>query len=212
MWFGSYRSVRMSPMVRIGMSVLKSISFDYKLEDGNYRVVSTGTYRDIQMRIEMEITPCGVLDIHYKTAGAPNGYLRESGLAFHLSDCFDRVEWYRKGYWDSYPEDAFAGNKGTVWLYRSRQVGYGERPVQPWHYDTHNYYYWADAGANCKQPLTQMAKGMKEHVYYYSLAGEGSMAICCQFVPRMPLWLVGFRRGLMRVCSCMWTTDGTIRK
>ena len=74
--------------------------------------------------------------------------------------------------WNYYPEGEFAGNEGRTSLYQSRQAAYGEQPVQAWQADTHNYYYWADAGANCKQPLTQMAKGMKENIYYYSLSTE----------------------------------------
>ena len=51
----------------------------------------------------------------------------------------------------------------------TRISGVRRRPKQPWQMDTHNYYYWADAGANCDRPLTQMAKGMKENIYYYTL-------------------------------------------
>ena len=59
-------------------------------------------------------------------------------------------------------------NRGETSLYNPNLVGYGERPAQDWASDTHNYYYWADAGANCTNPLTQRAKGMKENIYRYT--------------------------------------------
>lgn len=59
-------------------------------------------------------------------------------------------------------------------------MAYGENPNQPWQMDTHNYYYWADAGANCLRPLVQTAKGLKENIYYYTLSvekGKGLQAL-----------------------------------
>lgn len=52
------------------------------------------------------------------------------------------------------------------------RVAYRENPQQAWQLDTHNYYYWAVAGANCHQPLTQIAKGLKENIYYYTLSQQ----------------------------------------
>ena len=83
--------------------------------------------------------------------------------------------------WSCYPDNAFAGNRGETSLYNPNLVGYGERPAQDWASDTHNYYYWADAGANCTNPLTQRAKGMKENIYRYTLSAEGetgSLTVC----------------------------------
>ena len=103
----------------------------------------------------------------------PNGYVRESGLSFLLADVFQQLTWKRKGYWDCYPADALAGNEGMAPLYATEVPAYGEQPQQPWVLDTHNYYYWSDAGADCLRPLTQMAKGMKENIYYYTLSAAG---------------------------------------
>ena len=105
-----------------------------------------------------------------------SGYLRETGLSFYLPERLDYLQWERKGMWSCYPEGAFAGNTGETSLYNPKQVRYGENPAQPWSADTHNYYYWADAGANCDRPLTQMAKGMKENIYRYTLSATGGGA------------------------------------
>lgn len=148
----------------------KKTSFNYRQQAGNVYVALSGTYRNVYVDFSIRIAPSGELSIDYQTQGLPNGYLRETGLSFYLSEAIRQLDWKRKGYWNYYPEGEFAGNEGSVSLYRSEQAAYGQKPVQPWHNDTHNYYYWADKGANCDQPLTQTAKGMKENVYYYSLS------------------------------------------
>lgn len=146
----------------------KSFSYEQKKE-GVY-VELSGTYNEVGVDFKIKITPDGQLDINYLTTGAPNGFLREMGLSFYLSDAARQLDWKRKGYWNYYPEGDFAGNEGHTPLYNDYRPAYGERPAQPWQTDTHNYYYWADAGANCKQPLTRMGKGMKENIYYYAVS------------------------------------------
>lgn len=151
----------------------KLSAFDCRQESGNVRVITSGTYRDIQVQLDMLITPQGELTVGYTADNVPNGYVRESGLSFLLADVFQQLTWKRKGYWDCYPADALAGNEGMAPLYATEVPAYGEQPQLPWVLDTHNYYYWSDAGADCLHPLTQMAKGMKENIYYYTLSAAG---------------------------------------
>ena len=154
----------------------KSSETDWKKTDFTYRqtnhhvcVTIAGMYNDIRMEIQVDIAPEGIIIFDYTTVGEPNGYLRESGLKFYLADVFDQLQWKRKSYWSYYPENEFAGNEGETPFYSKQQALYGKKPVQDWHLDTHNYFYWADAGAGNDKPLTQSAKGMKENVYVYSL-------------------------------------------
>ena len=148
----------------------KKKSFSYRQQADGVYITLSGTYKEVNADFNLKITPSGELSVHYRTTGVPNGFLRETGLSFYLSDAIQQLNWKRKGYWNYYPEGEFAGNEGNTPLYQSQQAAYGKKPTQPWHADTHNYYYWADAGTNCQQPLTQTAKGMKENIYYYSLS------------------------------------------
>ena len=148
----------------------KKKSFSYRQQADGVYITLSGTYKEVNADFNLKITPSGELSVHYRTIGVPNGFLRETGLSFYLSDAIQQLNWKRKGYWNYYPEGEFAGNEGNTPLYQSQQAAYGKKPTQPWHADTHNYYYWADAGTNCQQPLTQTAKGMKENIYYYSLS------------------------------------------
>ena len=154
----------------------KKQSLTYTRKEGAVEVALSGFYQDVQTDILIRISPAGEMNVSYVVAGQPNGYLRETGLSFYLPERLDYLQWERKGMWSCYPEGAFAGNTGETSLYNPKQVRYGENPAQPWSADTHNYYYWADAGANCDCPLTQMAKGMKENIYRYTLSATGGGA------------------------------------
>lgn len=154
----------------------KKQSLTYTRKEGAVEVALSGFYQDVQTDILIRISPAGEMNVSYVVAGQPNGYLRETGLSFYLPERLDYLQWERKGMWSCYPEGAFAGNTGETSLYNPKQVRYGENPAQPWLADTHNYYYWADAGTNCDRPLTQMAKGMKENIYRYTLSATGVKA------------------------------------
>ena len=154
----------------------KKQSLTYTRKEGAVEVALSGFYQAVQTDILIRISPAGEMNVSYVVAGQPNGYLRETGLSFYLPERLDYLQWERKGMWSCYPEGAFAGNTGETSLYNPKQVRYGENPAQPWSADTHNYYYWADAGANCDRPLTQMAKGMKENIYRYTLSATGVKA------------------------------------
>lgn len=154
----------------------KKQSLTYTRKEGTVEVALSGFYQDVQIDILIRISPAGEMNVSYVVAGQPNGYLRETGLSFYLPERLDYLQWERKGMWSCYPEGAFAGNTGETSLYNPKQVRYGENPAQPWLADTHNYYYWADAGTNCDRPLTQMAKGMKENIYRYTLSATGGGA------------------------------------
>lgn len=150
----------------------KKQSFTYARKDNGVEVALAGYYGNVLTDIHISIASNGKMKVNYLASGLPNGYLRETGLSFYLPERLDHLRWQRKGQWSWYPEGDFAGNQGETHIYNSKQVAYGANPGQPWASDTHNYYYWADAGANCTRPLTQMAKGMKENIYRYILSSE----------------------------------------
>ena len=148
-------------------------AFTYQQKEGHVYVALAGSYGNIRMDIQVDISSEGKITFDYTTSGELNGYLRESGLKFHLADAIDHLQWKRKGYWSYYPADDFAGNEGEAPFYSAHQAPYGKTPAQAWHLDIHNYFYWSDAGAGSSRPLTQAAKGMKENVYAYTLSTSG---------------------------------------
>ncbi|MDR2765658.1 MAG: beta-galactosidase, partial [Tannerella sp.] len=153
-------------------TVWKKTAFAWKQAGEQIEITLSGTYGEVKADMRILIFSDGGLQADYVATGEPSGRLREAGLKFHLPQSIRRLSWQRKGYWSCYPDDSFAGHNGEADLYDSRQPAYGERPDQPWHLDTRNYYYLGDAGADCLRPLTQQAKGMKEHCLLYTLATE----------------------------------------
>lgn len=151
----------------------KKSSLSYTTHSDRVEVSLTGTYKQVKLTMQISILPSGRMNISYVTSGEPNGYLRETGLTFNLPTSTDYIRWKRNGYWSYYPSESFAGNQGETPLYNLHTPAYGENPAQRWELDTHNYFYWADKGANCLKPLTQKAKGMKEQILYYSLSSNG---------------------------------------
>ncbi len=143
--------------------------FTWQKKGNNVLVNLTGNYGEVFVDMQILITDGGKMQINYHTSGQPNGFLRETGLKFYIPQTLNYLKWKRDGYWSYYPADEFAGNEGEASFYNSKQVDYGKTPVQPWTLDTRNFYYWADAGANSQRPLTQMAKGMKENIWFYTL-------------------------------------------
>lgn len=150
----------------------KKTAFSYEKKNNQMKVLLSGTYQGVSVNFSILINASGEIDINYETQNEPNGWLRESGIKFHMPSTITQIEWNRNSYWSNYPSGHFGAPKGKTYLYNNNVVKYGEEPRQPWEFDTHNYYYFADAGADCNKPLTQIAKGMKENIYSYVLSSE----------------------------------------
>lgn len=155
----------------------KLTSLTHRRNGADIMVDIKGTYGDVSITFNIIITPQGEMTTAYNVEGLPNGFLREEGLMFRLPDSYNKLSWQRRGYWDDYPADAMSGNKGSVSLYNPKVVRYGQKPRQAWRDDTHDYFYWADRGANCDRPLTMAAKAMKEDIEVYTLSGACNLSV-----------------------------------
>lgn len=161
----------------------KMSSLSYERVGNQVNVLLSGTYQNISVSYRIQIHASGEMVIHYETQHEPNGWLRESGIKFQLPSSVTRLNWDRKSYWSYYPKGHPGASNGNVPLYNNNVVKYGEEPLQEWCNDTHNYYYFSDAGSDCTKPLTQVAKGMKENIYSYSLSNEHSKGKLQVFSP-----------------------------
>lgn len=156
----------------------KKTSLTYKAEDKRITVRLKGTYKDVEVRYDIVITNRGEISVSYVTNGLPNGYLRETGIKFHLGNSLHSLKWKRKGYWDCYPQEAMSGNEGQTPLYNTSPQAYGKRPQQDWAQDAYDYYYWSDAGSCCAHPLVRKAQAMKENIYDYTLwSGKHKLSV-----------------------------------
>ena len=65
----------------------KKTSFSYtEKENGTVKVALVGSYLGVVAEFDILISPKGELSVNYQTFGVPNGFLRETGLSFYLSD------------------------------------------------------------------------------------------------------------------------------
>lgn len=144
----------------------------YSQSEKNVTVKLVGSYNDINFHLIFIIWPNGKIDISYQADNVPNGWLREAGLEFGLTQEVTKIDWKRKGYWSYYPEHCLSPNVGTAMLYNDKVTGYGEEPSSFWGNDTYNYYYWGNSGSCSKRPLTNRAKSMKENISLYVLKSD----------------------------------------
>ena len=140
--------------------------------NGTLQVHIVGKVDKADVTYICSFAPNGTMTVNYVLNNQPNGYLREAGLQFMLPESYNKVKWNRDAYWTYYPANSFGAPKGEAPFYNTKLVKYGQDPAQLWEQDTHNYYYFADKGTNDKQPLTNIAKSMKENIFLYTLSGD----------------------------------------
>ncbi|MGN0229820.1 MAG: glycoside hydrolase family 2 protein [Muribaculaceae bacterium] len=155
--------------IKVSQDQWKLGNISYRQSHNAVTVNINGTFDKAEVCYNIVVTAKGELSIDYAVNGVPNGYLREMGVMFEVPESMRQLRWHRDAYWDCYPENSMSGIKGAIDIYASKQSAYGMRPTQPWADDTHNYYYWSDAGIDCGRPLTNTAKAMKENIYFYTL-------------------------------------------
>lgn len=89
---------KMANHFTISDSDWKKTSFSYtEKENGTVKVALVGSYRGVVAEFDILISPKGELSVNYQTSGVPNGFLRETGLSFYLSDAIQHLDWKRKG-------------------------------------------------------------------------------------------------------------------
>lgn len=148
------------------------VDLKYKQMEDKVNVWLAGKYLEILLNIHFIIDSSGKISINYYTIGEKQGWIKEVGLKFYLADNFDSLKWKRKGYWSYYPDNSLSGISDEVPLYNAGISQYGKKPQKEWNMDTHNYFYFSDKGAICENPLTNIAKAMKENIYEYIIRSK----------------------------------------
>lgn len=163
--------------VTINQDEWKLKNLIYKKVENDINIEIDGCYKNIQLSIQMNISPTGIIDFTYFTEGEKHGWIKESGLKFYVSDSFNQLSWKRSGFWTYYPQWAYSGTEGQIELYNKHFTPYRNEPQSSWNLDTHNYFYYGDKGSYINNPLTNQAKGMKENIYMYKLDSPNSSLI-----------------------------------
>lgn len=152
-------------------SIWKSDSISYKRQNNTVIIEIKGSYAKAESRIILQIDSEANITADFMFMGYGVGFSHELGLAFALnSDLFEALQWDRKAYWSTYPENHLGSPTGTTPLYSNlTPIIYRQNPNRNWSMDDKNFYYFGLKGSDVQQPLINQAKAMKENIKEYSL-------------------------------------------
>ncbi|MDB5023609.1 MAG: ebgA 1 [Mucilaginibacter sp.] len=150
---------------------------NYTSEQGYATIHISGQSKDITVEFIVRINGNGDMAVNYQADHLPGKLLKESGVKFTLPGSYDRLLWNRESYWSYYPKGDFGAPEGSVALYKTNSTkDYRKHPKNEWQFDDRNFYYFGVSGTNSSQPLTNVAKSMKENINSYQLfTSAGSM-------------------------------------
>ncbi len=141
--------------------------FNFKVIDGIATIISAGTYDDISVTFTIQIDENGIFNIEYTINGMPaDKNIQEVGIKFLTGEAFEKLAWDRNSYFTAYPEGDMGSDTGEVSLSEKPEMVYRQKPQHRWEKDTKGFYYF---GLEQELPYTNIVRGMKEHIYAYSL-------------------------------------------
>ena len=145
----------------------KLSNFHYEIKEGVANIYTNGKYDSVAADFHVRMDAAGTLSIDYQVTAAPAGkHLQESGIRLILGNEFNRLAWDRQAYWTAYPASHLGLPNGKIDLHSDLPMEYRQFPDHPWALDRKDFYY---LGINYKLPMTNMARAMKENIYFYSL-------------------------------------------
>jgi len=146
----------------------------YRKQNNKIIVEINGSYATAKSRIILQVDSDANFYADYMFMGNSVGLSRESGLTFVLnSTLFEALQWDRKAYWSTYPENHPGIPGGTTSLYnKMTPLLYRKNPDRDWSMDDKNFYYFGIRGSNVQQPLVNQAKAMKENIKEYMVLSD----------------------------------------
>ena len=119
---------------------------------------------------KIRIDKHGIMDVDYNITGLQEVQVAELGVKWKLHEGYDSLAWKRRTYWSSYPEGHLGVPVGKTALYNIHSVEeYRIPPESIWSLDTKNYFLFGKDHAGQTIGMTNMAKALKENIYYYHL-------------------------------------------
>ena len=157
---------------------LKDIRIEKKVDAVVVHI--TGSLEAFDVEYTYSIAANGRMDINYQFKNIPaldtTGKLPrtgepvnlEVGIKFQTSDQFDRLQWDKKPYWSSYPEDHLGSAKGSIELFSTDKPAWAQKPTQPWNKDVWDFYLMGWPVPEGKL-LTYEASTAKQAIRTYTL-------------------------------------------
>ena len=153
----------------------KCTGFKYTLEEGIARIDLSGEYDSIKASFSINFDETGNLNVDYHISEVPaEKLIQEAGIVFNTSSDFRRLNWSRDAYFTGLPEGHLGSNTSDVDLMVKTYTGYREKPAHQWEMDRQNFYYH---GLNTIRTYTNIARGMKENIWNYSLQTDSEAGL-----------------------------------
>ncbi len=144
-----------------------------KLYDDSVVVTVAGRSGNLPVQWQIKVNGYGVIDVSYTVSGFKSIRLRELGVKWKLANGYDSLEWKRIAYWSLYPAGHPGAPSGKAALMPSPSpAAYRSRPAGIWSKDTRDYFLFGKIGAEQESGLSNMAKALKENIYFCRLTGR----------------------------------------
>ncbi|MBN2175472.1 MAG: beta-galactosidase [Bacteroidales bacterium] len=141
--------------------------FAFNVKDGIATINTKGICDSISASFTIQIDENGVFVIDYEIDDVPEGRnIQEAGIKFIAGESFDKLTWDRNSYFTAYPQLHLGIPTGEIDLNVNPIMNYRKNPQHEWEMDTKGFYYF---GPHEKLPYSNIARSLKENIYFYSL-------------------------------------------
>ncbi len=152
---GQERIIEGGPFFDIGSGAITSWQMtrsEVKREGNGIMVLTQGAGKAVEgidgipVQFEIVIDPDGGIATHFR-AETKAGEHPNLGVAYLLSDTFDRLSWKRKAPWSLYPDDHIGRPEGVALRKPNHPMPtYRQEPTWPWSEDAGDYFLWGKSG------------------------------------------------------------------
>lgn len=127
----------------------------------------TGNY---PVSLSVTLFPSGLVEVKYEADSIPR-HTWEIGIKIPVSPELNRIEWDRKGYWTTYPEDHLSATKGKADRNSGAIAHYREKPSYSIAQSMTDYYL-AGTTDDSKAAVdgSEAYRGKKENIYSFILS------------------------------------------
>ncbi len=142
-----------------------------KVYDDSAQIDIYGKAGSLSVYWKIRINKQGIMDVNYNITGLQEVQVAELGVRWKLHEGYDSLAWKRRTYWSLYPEGHLGMPVGKTALYNTlSEEEYRTPPESTWSMDTKNYFLFGKDYSGHPAGMTNMAKALKENIYYYHLS------------------------------------------
>jgi len=167
------------PFLDVGSGAITSwlmTRSEVKREENRVIVLTQGAGKAVEgidgipVQFEVVIDADGGITTRYR-AEIKSGDHPNLGIAYLLSDSFDKLAWKRKALWSGYPDDHIGRPEGVALRRPARPMpAYRQEPTWPWSEDTGDPFLWGKSGSD--PGATNDFRSLKPNIWWASMGTQ----------------------------------------